>query len=137
MSYRQETTKYGTAGSNPASPDPDFSLEDILAEYGSSREQKLMQAVEQEVSGPETVPAAEETTPEAEPDPEKLPDPIPEEIPAGEPDPAELPPAPKPISLEEVVGSTVEAVMEENAIRAEQEAREPRRKLFSRRIFRP
>ena len=44
MAYRQETIKYGTAGNNPESQEPDFSLEDILAEYGSSREQKLLQA---------------------------------------------------------------------------------------------
>ena len=133
MAYRQETTKYGTAGNNPTSSEQDFSLEDILAEYGSSREQKLMQAVEQEVSAPEALPAEQKAQPESEPAAEKLPEPIPEEIPSGEPDPSELPPAPKPISLEEVVGSTVEAVMEENAIRAEQAAKTPRRKLFSRR----
>ena len=133
MAYRQETTKYGTSGSDPASLDPEFSLEDILAEYGSSREQKLMQAVEQEVSGPETGLAAQEAMPEPKPVPEKLPEPLPEEIPSGKPDPADLPPAPKPISLEEIVGSTVEAVMEENASRAEQAFKEPRRKLFSRR----
>ena len=133
MAYRQETIKYGTAGNNPESQEPDFSLEDILAEYGSSREQKLLQAVEQEVSGPEPTLPAQEAVSEPQPVPEELPEPIPEETPSGEPDPAELPPAPKPISLEEVVGSTVEAVMEENAIRSEQETKEPRRKLFSRR----
>ena len=133
MAYRQETTKYGTSGSDPAALDPEFSLEDILAEYGNSREQKLMQAVEQEVNGPETDPAAQEAMPEPKSVSEKLPEPVPEEIPSGEPDPADLPPAPKPISLEEIVGSTVEAVMEENASRAEQAFKEPRRKLFSRR----
>ena len=100
MAYRQETTKYGTAGNNPTSSEQDFSLEDILAEYGSSREQKLMQAVEQEVSAPEALPAEQKAQPESEPAAEKLPEPIPEEIPSGEPDPSELPPAPKPISLE-------------------------------------
>ena len=123
MAFRQETTKYGKSQADTASQEPEFSLEDILAEYGSSREQKLMKAVEQEVTGPEEPSVAEPTTTPAEEAP----------APKTEPEPEELPPAPRPISLEEVVGSTVSAVMEENASQAEAELKPPRRKLFSRR----
>jgi len=122
MAFRQEITKYGKSQADTASRDPEFSLEDILAEYGSSREQKLMQAVEQEVTGSEASPSAEPVTAPAE-----------ESAPKAEPDPEELPPAPRPISLEEMVGSTVSAVLEENASQAEAELKPPRRKLFSRR----
>ena len=123
MAFRQETTKYGKSQADTAPQEPEFSLEDILAEYGSSREQKLMKAVEQEVTGPEEPSVAEPTTTPAEEAP----------APKTEPEPEELPPAPRPISLEEVVGSTVSAVMEENASQAEAELKPPRRKLFSRR----
>ena len=152
--------------------DGDFSLEEILAEYGTSREQKILQDVERTISAesqeqtpvePEVetpapdaevqeVPAADEVPPE--PPEEKAPrrshkrilfpgtyrrhaaPPEPEE-PEEEPEPPEeisleeaLPRSPHPISLEEVVGSTVDAVMEEE--RREPLIR-PRLGLFSRR----
>ena len=122
----------------PASEEA-FSLEEILAEYGAGREQRLMEAVEQEV-------LREESPRQAPPDPPRTeqPAPAPERPPAprtrGErtapaergpaapvrtepPAPAEprreearqeeLPRPPRPVTLEDVVGSTVDAVMEE------------------------
>ena len=124
----------------PASEE-DFSLEEILAEYGGSLEQVLLRETEDALPpepAPESPPRPE---PKAQREPEKRkrpagrkPAPPPEEPPAEErqapPAPPEIPPAPRPISLEEVVGSTVDAVMEE-------EHTEPlltrRRGLFSRR----
>ena len=143
------------------SPEEDYSLEDILAEYGGSLEHHLLRSAE---------PPAEETTPKApsppSPEPEESPAPpqteslapvetktavfrpLPEKQ-APEPASSKLPdplqeaekaaaaeaerlklPCPRPISLEDMVGSTVDAVMEE--------AKEPvlpsrRRGLFSRR----
>jgi len=83
-----------------------FCLEDILAEYGGSRGQMLMKDVER---------AVEDTPPppkkKAEPDISR-----------------DLPKAPRPISLEQVVGHTVDAVMEE-----QEPILQPRRGLFSRR----
>ena len=123
----------------PASEE-EFSLEEILAEYGGSLEQVLLRETEDALPpepAPESPPRPE---PEAQREPEKRKRPAgrkpapPEEPPAEErqapPAPPEIPPAPRPISLEEVVGSTVDAVMEE-------EHTEPlltrRRGLFSRR----
>ena len=113
--------------------DPEFSLEEILTEYGSSREQKLMRDVERA--------AATEAVPEAGPADSAPPAGEPEEPPpaadaappgAAEPDPGEAdaareppssrkddgPPAdfpepPRPISMEEVVEHTVDAVRQE------------------------
>jgi len=116
----------------------EYSLEEILAEYGGSLEQVLLR----EAGEPEPPPAEPEIPAASEP-------------PAETPDPAveaerlrqeardrllaqavdleklerELPRPPRPISLEEVVGSTVEAVLEENA----EPLLPPRRGLFSRR----
>ena len=124
----------------PASEE-DFSLEEILAEYGGSLEQVLLRETEDALP-PEPAPKSPpRPEPKAQREPEKRkrpagrkPAPPPEEPPAEErqapPAPPEIPPAPRPISLEEVVGSTVDAVMEE-------EHTEPlltrRRGLFSRR----
>ena len=136
----------------PASEE-EFSLEEILAEYGGSLEQTLLRETE---PAPEektdTVPAgrppASEDRPEGEARRSAPPQPGPEapaaktpesseaaasprgKAPPQEPLPPEIPKPPRPISLEEVVGSTVDAVMEE-------EQHEPllrrRRGLFSRR----
>ena len=135
-----------------------FSLEEILAEYGESREQKLLKDVEQAAAP--AAEAAEERKPEAarprqEPEDEptvalpdlagKAPERPRRQEPAGEParqrkptpaQPAEadplaaaLPRPPRPVSMEEVVGRTVDAVMEEHTPPAEK----PRRRgLFSR-----
>ena len=97
------------------SPEEAYSLEEILAEYGASREQKLMDEVAGEL--PPEVREAEE--PPAPPPPEE---------PREEP---ELPLPPRPLSIEQAVGLTVDGVMEER----EQESlleRKPRRGLFSR-----
>mgnify|MGYP006071565051 CR=1 FL=1 len=50
-----------TGGTDVPASEEDFSLEEILAEYGAGREQRLMEAVEQE--------ARRETEPEPEADP--------------------------------------------------------------------
>ena len=134
----------------PAS-DEEFSLEEILAEYGGSLEQVLLRDTEPEAevspqkSTRETPPASPQaerpaaSEPAGAPPPEKdtpegtasggkaerAPEPAPpEEV------PPEIPKPPRPISLEEVVGTTVDAVMEEE--RTEPLLR-PRRGLFSRR----
>lgn len=145
-------------------PEGEFSLEEILAEYGGGRE-KLLRDVEQaaaameeertapsrektaraERTAAEEVPPAEEKTPEpprrkktvlfprstpskperTPPEEQKDPEPSREEpvVP-----PEDLPEAPHPVSIEEVVNHTVDAVMEE---RREPLIR-PRLGLFSR-----
>ena len=151
MAFLDETTKYGKE--DLSAQEEAFSLEDILAEYGSSREQRLMEDVERAAEQtdvpavPDQKPSAEEEAPQQEqlpvpqPAPEKPSEPEkpparkkepPKPAPKSEP---ELPPAPKPISLEDVVGSTIDAVMEE---RKEREGvvllkPNPKRSLFSRR----
>ena len=102
-------------GGVPASQE-DFSLEEILAEFGAGEEQRLLRGTEADETPPPAPAEKGAVTPTAPPEEETLKD--------------ELPPAPQPISLEDVVGNTVDAVMEEN--------REPllkprRRWLFSRR----
>ena len=133
MSEHQETTKYDAPLTDVPPLAEDFSLEEILAEYGGSREQRIMEDVEQAVRETEPSPAPEElpappprrTAPKKpEPKPEPAPPP-----PPPEPRPEPIPESPRPISLEEVVGSTVDAVMEENA----EPLLKPRRGLFSRR----
>ena len=102
------------SGGVPAASD-EFSLEEILAEYGAGEEQRLLRGTRTEEAPPAPPARRSDPAPSVSP-PEKLAE--------------DLPPEPKPISLEDVVGSTVDAVMEEN--------REPllkprRRWLFSRR----
>lgn len=106
----------------------DFSLEEILAEYGGARQQKLLAEVETEANpGPEPVfqpqgkPKAPAVLEPTEPQP-PLP-PLTEE---------ELPPTPRPIPITEVMERTVDAVMEEQA---EEPLLPPRRGLFSRKRF--
>ena len=91
----------------------DYSLEEILAEYGTSREQKVLREVEREVE-PVQKPAKKEL-------PVQIPEPR-------QPTPEELPRQPQPITLEDVVGSTVDAVMADNV-----QLLRPNRSLFSRR----
>ncbi|MCI2059157.1 MAG: hypothetical protein LKJ80_08130 [Oscillibacter sp.] len=123
-----------------------FSLEEILAEYGGSREQKLLADVDRTAAPEETAPSAapapalEPEAPEPpkssavrefrqSPPPEQDPkEPAPEENPPEEP---EYPPQPRPISMEEVVGRTVDAVMEETEELLPE--KKHRRGLFSRR----
>ena len=138
-------------GTDVPPAEEEFSLEEILAEYGGGRE-KLMRDVEQAASlqeepsekpapaasQEEARPASSQKTPvsaKKAPLQQQTPTPPPaqekskvvdlEEILRGE-----IPRSPQPISLEEVVGSTVDAVMEE-----EEEPllkKKHRRGLFSR-----
>ncbi len=121
-------------------PEDDYSLEEILAEYGGSLEHHLLRAAEppppapQESSPKQTAGAAPapEVPAEKEPPvqaPPEVPDPLREAEKAAEADVARLNiPRPRPISLEEVVGSTVDAVMEES----KEPLLAPKRGLFSR-----
>ncbi|WP_298017130.1 hypothetical protein [uncultured Dysosmobacter sp.] len=138
-----------TGGTDVPPAAEEFSLEEILAEYGGSLEQHLLQDADRETAPKQAPPKAPEARPSRTP-------PRQESAPEKEPDPAleaerlrqeardkllaqavdleklerELPRAPRPISLEEVVGNTVEAVMEE---REAEPLLKPRRGLFSRR----
>ncbi len=133
--------------------DEEYTLEEILAEYGSSRQQKILEEVEREAE-PETVsepalpaepaaPAAEEP-PAAEPKPARmlwarrmahaesereaeLPE-EPEESDEPENEPEDGPEESRFLSLEELVGTTVGAVMEEHR----EPLLKPKRGLFSR-----
>ncbi|MCI2056306.1 MAG: hypothetical protein LKJ86_04075 [Oscillibacter sp.] len=159
-----------------ASDQADFSLEEILAEYGGSRRQKILNDVEQEAVGeapsPEVpVSLMPEKTPPAQPKPKrKEKPPVEEEPPEDEiddlpeippqvakrspeaaaleqeaqrrarakllaqpPIPEELPRAPRPVSMEKVVGRTVNAVMEEQELLPEKKRRT--RGLFSRKEY--
>ena len=132
-------------------PEDDYSLEEILAEYGGSLEHHLLRETEAPAdSEPPAAPA--EPAPAQEPETPPVPEPPPEEEapPSPPPEPPSAPPAPdplqeaeraaaadvarlniphpKPISLEDVVGSTVDAVMEE----AREPILPPKRGLFSR-----
>lgn len=135
MSEHQEKTQYDVPLTDVSPLEEAFSLEEILAEYGSSRQQKILEDVERTVR--EAEPAEEQALPaeRSEPVPEKPADRPerdagPEKAePPEDPQPLGIPEDPRPISLEEVVGSTVEAVMEERA----EPLLKPRRGLFSRR----
>lgn len=132
-------------------PEDDYSLEEILAEYGGSLEHHLLRETEAPAD-PEPPAAPAEPAPAQEPETPPVPEPPPEEEapPSPPPEPPSAPPAPdplqeaeraaaadvarlniphpKPISLEDVVGSTVDAVMEE----AREPILPPKRGLFSR-----
>ena len=165
MASKDEKDRYDglTGGTDVPVSDERFSLEEILAEYGAGREQRLMEAVEQEARR-EAAPAAPPPEPPArKPAAQKPPVQSPPPKPArqaaaaqqaqpapgtgkravpkagpAKPTPEELleelrrdlPPSPHPITLEDVVGSTVDAVMEEDA---QEPLLRPRRGLFSRR----
>ena len=158
MTPKDDKNLYGgltdTDGSDTdIAADGDFSLEEILAEYGGGRKQKLLSELEQSTapepdSAPETLP---EPDPPASPKPEI---PKPEEPPAEArseapavalPKPAEeprhtvdeilaeaaaeaLPRAPRPISMEDVVRRTVDEVIDES----DEPLKPPRTGLFSR-----
>lgn len=130
----------------PASEES-FSLEEILAEFGGSLEQTLLKEAEPPSAQPDPAapppsapgagapPAAESPrpSPEAVPPPAAPPpEETRQEIPSVELDILDmaLPKAPRPVSLEDMVGSTVDAVMDEAA----EPLLPPRRRgLFSRR----
>ncbi len=129
----------------PASPEEDYSLEDILEEFGGSLERHLLRSLEPppETLEPPRAEEAEPAAPAAQPEAPAKPPPAPPRKPAPVPDPMRAAeeaakaeaerlkiPRPRPISLEDVVGSTVDAVMEEAK---EPLLPSPRRGLFSRR----
>lgn len=141
MAYNQPKKPYSaktdaedlTAGTE-VTPEGDFSLEEILAEYGGGRRQQILEEVEQEVApeiaeiiaplaGPKP-PAADETR--------QLPDPPKNPAAPPEPLPPPVPPPPRPVSIEKAVGQAVGDVIE---LEAEQAARRPRKGLFSRKKF--
>lgn len=122
---------------NVPAPEDDYSLEEILAEYGGSLEHQLLREAEAFAEAPavpaEETPPPPDTPPEEAPaapePPPPAPDPLQEAERAAEADVARLNiPHPRPISLEDVVGSTVDAVMEE----AREPILPPKRGLFSR-----
>lgn len=137
---------------NAPAPEDDYSLEEILAEYGGSLEHHLLRetpagsaeesaataepasADQPDVPPAPEPPAADASGPESSPPPEPPsapsdPDPLQEAERAAEADVARLNiPHPRPISLEDVVGSTVDAVMEE----AKEPILTPKKGLFSR-----
>ncbi|MCQ2448396.1 MAG: hypothetical protein MJ073_05725, partial [Oscillibacter sp.] len=124
MAGKEKKTKYDTDLMNDlsdleATGEDAYSLEEILAEFGSSRGQKILQEVEREAEEtlpPELIPAKPAL--KQKPEPEKKA----EEM---------IPPAPKPVSLEDVVNSTVSAVMEERQ-EPVMRLQKQRRGLFSR-----
>lgn len=144
MTPKEEKTRYDTlegfsSGTDvPAAEEP-FSLEEILAEYGAGRQQQILRDVEEAVAPPlvqEETPAEmsaqqpvhQATAAEEAPgrDRQETPEVDLEQL------EKELPRAPRPITLDEVVSGTVDAVMEER--REEPLLRKkPRWGLFSRR----
>ena len=152
MAPKDEKSLYDTlsVGTDVPAADDDFTLEEILAEYGGSRGQVILRAAEQEKSAPEAKPEQppakkEPVSPTQLAAPKRLAQPL-------KPDPAEterlqqearnkllaqavdleklekeIPREPRPITLEEVVGSTVDAVMGER-----EPIMKPKRGLFSR-----
>ena len=96
----------------------DYELEDILAEYGAGGP---VPAAEK------AVPVSDDAAPAAEPVFEEAEEILPEETVPEE----ALPKPPRPITLEDVVGSTVDAVMQAEA--EELKLKKPRKGLFSRR----
>ena len=145
MSKDVEKTEYGTGTWDTPPSDEDYTLEEILAEYGSSRQQKIMEEVERETAPaePDTPPKAPTPEQPSAPKPtETAPSPTPksamalweeriaaaaleqdgEDPLADDSDPEEEPrtdDGPEPeatrfLSLEELVGTTVGAVMEEH-----------------------
>ena len=127
------------------SADGDYSLEEILAEYGGGRKQKLLSELEQSAVPEQNM---ESDTPpkagsSASPAPaNQKPGDTPEET---QPDPAEdtrhtvgeilaeaaaeeLPPGPRPVSMEDVVRRTVDKVIEES----DEPLKPPQTGLFSR-----
>lgn len=158
MSKDVEKTEYGTGTWDTPPSDEDYTLEEILAEYGSSRQQKIMEEVERETAPakPETPKAPASEQPSAPKPTETAPSPTPksamarweeriasaaleqdgEDPFAADSDPEEEagtddgpePEATRFLSLEELVGTTVGAVMEEH----HETLLKPKRGLFSR-----
>ena len=79
MSKDVEKTEYGTGTWDTPPSDEDYTLEEILAEYGSSRQQKIMEEVERETAPaePETPKAPASEQPSAPKPTETAPSPTP------------------------------------------------------------
>lgn len=133
----------------PASDDT-FSLEEILSEYGGSCQQNILRDVEKSVPPPVEEAASDSQEPEEinhaqqhsshqEPTPPVSQEPLDPVLDADRirqetldellAQAAEIPAPPHPLSMEDVVGSTVDAVMEETR----EPLLPPKRGLFSRR----
>lgn len=127
-----------TSGYDPAAGDEEYLLEEILAEYGGGRQRQILAEAEEKIA------AEAAQVPEAEPVPPEKKTlrtkarrrPVTEEEPPPEKE-IDLPPDPKPISLEEIVGSTVDAVMVEQQEERQERLVRPRRGLFSRKKLPP
>lgn len=108
-----------TAGTDVA-PDGDYSLEEILAEYGADRQHHILDEVDSAVDG-----GAEREDPAPKAAPPSRPAPAEETPPPDIP----LPPPPRPVPIEQAVGQTVGDLMERQALELDDR---PRRGLFSR-----
>ena len=124
MAPKNEKTLYDALS---AGTEEEFSLEEILAEYGGGLGNSLTKetGLQEETAASEKVKAAAEAE-EAALVRDKL---LAQAVDLEKLEEEVLPKAPRPISLEEVVGSTVSAVMDE---KKEPALKEPRRGLFSR-----
>ncbi len=120
----------------PASEE-DFSLEDILAEYGGSRGQQILREAAAEAGLSEAPPPPEPKAAQSPPETETAPDgPEPEKTPEEE-RPSAQAEKPRPtVTMEDVVGRTVDAVQETQRER-QQERRQTEGRLSKRRRRRP
>jgi len=151
MAPKDEKSLYDTlsAGTNVPAAEDDFTLEEILAEYGGSRGQVILRTAEQEpvteTKPEQPSPKKESVSPVQSAAPKRLAQP--QKADAAEAErlqqeardkllaqavdleklEREVPREPRPITLEEVVGSTVDAVMGER-----EPIMKPKRGLFSR-----
>ena len=144
MSSQKDTTSYEDllSGDVPMA-DEEFSLEEILAEYGGSRRQTTLRETAQ-AAAPQAPAAPPPEPPKPSPGSKTIlfPGTLPQEDPAQEAarleeetksrllaQALELPDPPRPLSMEDLVGTTVDAVMEEH----KEPILPPKRRLFSRR----
>ena len=144
MSPRNDKTSYDDLLSGDLSPDQEeYSLEEILAEYGGSRQQTILRDVEKAVAPKQPEPPQPDTQEDTKPllfpsvtPPPPVPDPEQEAALIREETQSrllaqamDLPEPPHPLSMEDLVGNTVDAVMEEH----KEPILPPKRHLFSRR----
>ena len=127
-----------SAGTDVA-PDGDYSLEEILAEYGGGRRRHILDEVDGAL---ESAAAPAEETPEADAPgedalgkaPAQPPEPpAPEQEEVQEAPEETLPPPPRPVPIEQAVGQTVGDLMDRQALETDHR---PRRGLFSRKRVR-
>ena len=127
-----------SAGTDVA-PDGDYSLEEILAEYGGGRRRHILDEVDGAL---ESAAAPAEEAPEADAPgedalgkaPAQPPEPpAPEREEVQEAPEETLPPPPRPVPIEQAVGQTVGDLMDRQALETDHR---PRRGLFSRKRVR-